>query len=192
MNNRNFTPGFDRAFAHTVGLEGAYSNDPKDPGGETKWGITHKTAKAWGYYLPMRDMPLDVAKAIYWDHYWLKIGGTAMEKLAPTLAQILFDIGVNTSNSRAITWLQMSLNALNVQEAKYADIAEDGGWGPKTRGALETFLTWRTGQGGEDVLIKCVSSLQGHHYINISRNKPELETFVFGWFKNRIHLEVKK
>jgi Predicted lysozyme (DUF847). len=30
---------FDKAFELTVGLEGTYSNDARDPGGETKFGI---------------------------------------------------------------------------------------------------------------------------------------------------------
>ena len=33
---------FDRAFAAIVGVEGGYVNDPKDPGGETKFGLSHR------------------------------------------------------------------------------------------------------------------------------------------------------
>ena len=31
---------FEKAFSHTLGLEGKYSNNPNDTGGETMWGIT--------------------------------------------------------------------------------------------------------------------------------------------------------
>lgn len=31
---------FEKAFTHTLGLEGKYSNNPHDTGGETMWGIT--------------------------------------------------------------------------------------------------------------------------------------------------------
>lgn len=188
MTQRAFTEPFNKAFTTTVGIEGKYSNHPADPGGETKYGITIKVARAWGYLGLMYDLPLEVAKAIYWDLYWRKAGCETIEKTAPTLAPVLFDIAVNTGVSRAVTWLQMSLNALNLQESKYADIVEDGAWGQKTRSAFESFMTWRQAKG-ELVLVRAVSSMQGHHYITISRNRPDLETFVFGWFLNRIHLE---
>lgn len=32
-----------------LGLEGGYSTNPKDKGGETNWGITEATARAHGY-----------------------------------------------------------------------------------------------------------------------------------------------
>ena len=31
---------FSKSFTHTLGLEGKYSNNPNDTGGETMWGIT--------------------------------------------------------------------------------------------------------------------------------------------------------
>ena len=31
---------FDKAFQITVGVEGGYVNDPADPGGETRYGIS--------------------------------------------------------------------------------------------------------------------------------------------------------
>ncbi len=62
---------FDDAFDALIGNEGGYSNNPKDPGGETMWGITARVARAAGYTGPMRDLPRDTAKAIakrlYWD-----------------------------------------------------------------------------------------------------------------------------
>ena len=33
---------FDKAFDLVIGAEGGYVNDPKDPGGETKYGISKK------------------------------------------------------------------------------------------------------------------------------------------------------
>ena len=54
---------FDDAFDALIGNEGGYSNNPKDPGGETMWGITARVARAAGYTGPMRDLPRDTAKA---------------------------------------------------------------------------------------------------------------------------------
>ena len=45
-----FTKFIDRVLSH----EGGYVNHPKDPGGETNWGITKRTALANGYTGAMR------------------------------------------------------------------------------------------------------------------------------------------
>ena len=57
---------FDKAFELTVGLEGVYSNNPEDPGGETKYGVSKR-------YHPdedIKNLTLDRAKAIYLTGYW--------------------------------------------------------------------------------------------------------------------------
>lgn len=45
--------------------EGGYVNNPADRGSATKYGITEAVARANGFKGNMRDLPLDVAKAIY-------------------------------------------------------------------------------------------------------------------------------
>lgn len=66
-------PDFARAWSTLVGNEGGYSNNPADPGGETMWGVTARVARANGYTGPMKDLPLEraraIAKAEYWDKY---------------------------------------------------------------------------------------------------------------------------
>lgn len=110
--------GFDDAFLATVGNEGGYSNDPRDPGGETKWGITAAVARANGYAGPMREMPLSVAKAIYKARYWTPIRG---DELPPDVADDLFDIAVNHGVDTAIKALQTAVH-----------VTVDGDLGPKT------------------------------------------------------------
>mgnify|MGYP002715655281 FL=1 len=55
---------FDKAFDILMVHEGGYSNNPRDPGGETMWGITSQVARKHGYMGPMRDLPLTEAKRI--------------------------------------------------------------------------------------------------------------------------------
>jgi hypothetical protein len=81
---------FDKAFALTVGLEGAPSNDPRDPGGFTIWGLSSR-------YNPgvNPSTTLDQAKAIYLEKYWIPAG---CDDAAYPMDICLFDSQVNPQN----------------------------------------------------------------------------------------------
>jgi len=81
---------FDKAFEITIGLEGKPSNDPRDPGGFTIWGLAYK-------YHPHISMETTLAEAkeIYLNEYWIPAGCDA----APFPMDIcLFDSQVNPQN----------------------------------------------------------------------------------------------
>lgn len=178
---------FKAAFESTVGIEGGYSNNPLDSGGETKWGVTEAVARAFGYTGAMKDMPLDVAQAIYRKNYWdaLKLDGVDM--LSPLVGAELFDTGVNCGVTFAAESLQRALNALNRGQADYADTAVDGHIGNDTIAALGIYLLKRK-LPGERVILKALNSLQGARYIDIVEKRPKDESFLFGWFLNRVVL----
>lgn len=105
---------FNRAFNIVVGIEGGYANDPHDPGGETKYGISKRS-------YPLLDIPsltLDDAKKIYRRDYWDFIKGDA---LPWPLSCFVFDMAVNQGVSPAIRTLQQTLR-----------VTEDGVIGPQT------------------------------------------------------------
>lgn len=58
---------FEQAIAFTLSWEGGYVNDPNDPGGETKYGISKKS---YGH-LDIKNLTVEQAKAIYYEDYWL-------------------------------------------------------------------------------------------------------------------------
>ena len=58
----------ERVLSH----EGGYANHPKDPGGETNWGVTKRTAQANGYTGSMRAMTRAQAIEIYRKAFWLR------------------------------------------------------------------------------------------------------------------------
>lgn len=99
---------FDQAFERLLGHEGDYSNDPKDPGGETMWGVTIAVARANGYAGPMRDLPQDVAKAIYRKNYWTPIRA---DELPDSVRFDVFDAAVNSGVSQSAKWLQRAVGA---------------------------------------------------------------------------------
>ena len=176
---------FDKAFEHTVGKEGGYSNNPSDRGGETMWGITIAVAKDYGYTGTMREMPIETAKDIYRKRYWDKANLTEISKMSEPLAAKLFDISVNMGVARAGIFLQTALNAFNQQEKLYNDILIDGDIGRNSLTALHSFYAKR-GVSGSKVLLRAINCLQGAFYIEISQTRKANEDFTFGWFLNRV------
>jgi lysozyme family protein len=115
------TDSFDSAFTALLGNEGTYSDSKDDPGGETMWGVTARVARAHGYAGPMRDMPRDVAKAIYQRLYWNPL---RCDEYDPRVAFQIFDANVN--GGRVIRWMQSAAGA-----------PVDGRMGPATIAAVK-------------------------------------------------------
>jgi lysozyme family protein len=172
-----------RAFAHTVGVEGDYSDDPKDSGGKTRYGITERVARAHGYTGPMDELPIDLAGQIYRSDYWDLIRLDDVAELSPDVACELFDSAVNVGQAMAVMWLQRSLNALNDGASRWPDVPVDRLMTPVTLHALAGQLHRPK---GEQVLLKALNALQGAHYIALAEARPKDERFVAGWFAQRV------
>jgi lysozyme family protein len=170
-----------------IGREGAYSNNPNDSGGETMWGVTIRVARANGYAGPMKDMPREVAKNIYFSQYVQKPGFASVMPLSAEIAEELVDTGVNMGPAVPALMFQQALNGLNNQGRDYPDIKEDGDIGPGTLAALKAYLAKR-GKQGEQVMLKALNCLQGARYIELARGRAANEAFLFGWLANRVAL----
>jgi lysozyme family protein len=105
---------FEDAFPLVVTLEGGYVNDPDDPGGETKFGIS----KAAYPHEDIANLTLDRAKSIYATDYWMKAG---CDKLPEALQYDVFDMAVNSGVGAAVACLQRAVKA-----------PVDGSFGPQT------------------------------------------------------------
>ena len=168
-----------------IKVEGLYSNDIHDSGKKTMYGITERTARAYGYKGKMRDLPYKKAFEIYSRIYWDKLRLNDIEKIAPRTAEKLADVGINAGTSRAGKFIQRSLNALNYKNRYGADLKIDGQIGEKTIKMLQGFVSHR-GKSGDNNLAKMIRSLQGHHYISIANKHKKNKRFTFGWIDNRI------
>jgi lysozyme family protein len=95
--------GVALALAH----EGGYTDDPRDPGGPTRYGITiadyRRYAKPDATAADVAAMPLADAEAVYRAHYWTPL---RCDDLPPGLDYAVFDYGVNSGISRAARSLQ--------------------------------------------------------------------------------------
>lgn len=80
-----------------------YTNDPVDPGGETKWGISKRAYPD----VDIKSLTKLEAEQIYYKDYWLKIGA---DKMGKKLAIVCFDSAVNCGVGRTRSWVA-ELNA---------------------------------------------------------------------------------
>lgn len=168
-----------------LAIEGGYTNDPNDSGGETNFGITKATARAFGYTGRMKDMTRTDAATIYKQRYWDAMRLDDVDVLAPEISSELFDTAVNCGVQRAGELFQRSLNVLNQRGARYADLHVDGRVGPMTLAALHDYLRQR-GTLGRVVLLRALNALQGAFYIELAEKREKDEEFVFGWLSHRI------
>lgn len=102
----------DLAIAETLKWEGGYTNNPKDPGGPTNWGITIADAKrywkAGATAADVKAMPKSVAIDIYAKKYW-KTSYYDCDTLQPGVDLAVFDFGVNSGPARAKKYLDLSV-----------------------------------------------------------------------------------
>lgn len=176
---------FDEYIDEIIEKEGGYSNDPDDSGGETICGVTKDVAIEYGYTADLKSMPMRMIKQIYKEQYWYALRLDNIETTCPSIVKELLDTGINQGVDRASRYLQVSLNALNREEADYPDLKVDGIIGMVTISALKTFVV-RRGDQGELVLLRALNCLQGAFYIELSQAREKDERFVFGWLLNRV------
>lgn len=110
---------FDTAFDRLMGHEGGYVNDPKDPGGETNWGISKRSYPS----VDIKGLTRDGAKAIYLRDFWQRISG---DQLFDGVAFQTFDFAVNSGIETAVRKLQAALG-----------VADDGHFGPTSLAAAK-------------------------------------------------------
>ena len=177
----------DQIIEGIVGREGGFTDNPKDKGGPTRWGITQAVARQYGYTGDMRTLPREVAKAIYLELYYVGPKFDQVHALSPRIAEELTDTGVNCGQAVAAKFLQRALNAFNREARIYPDITVDGQLGIRSLAALRAYLEHR-GAEGEEVMLKALNCLQGERYIGLAERRPANEEFVWGWIKNRVDL----
>lgn len=165
--------------------EGGYTNNPKDTGGETNWGVTVAVARAFGYTGPMASMTQQVARDIYAQRYWHQPRFDDVAQLSEPVAEELLDTGVNMGTGTAGKFLQRALNVLNQEGKAFPDITADGAVGNMTLAALKAFLAAR-GKLGEVVLLRMMNGQQSVRYIELAEARPSQESFEFGWQANRV------
>jgi len=105
---------FRKSLKFTLKWEGVYTNDPHDPGGETKWGISKKEYPD----LDIKNLTPELAADLYSKDYWDECG---CDNLQYPLCTVVFDTAVNTGVGNAINWLR-EVQGLDTINASYGII----------------------------------------------------------------------
>ncbi len=163
---------FEEALKIILKFEGGYVNNPKDPGGETNYGITKNVAITNGYSGDMKLIPMDIVVLIYRKDYWK---AACCDQLAGNLALVHFDAAVNCGKTQAGKFLQQSLNALLDEPNQ---LIVDGAVGTKTLWAYARLIPQK-----QDNLAHIYNALRIIFYIEL--NKP---VFIHGWLNRVIAL----
>jgi len=150
-----------------VSREGGYVNDPDDPGGATKWGVTIGTMKALGVDLngdgktTVADVKILTEKDavdIYLKHYYEKPG---IAKLPVPLQASVFDMYVN-SGSNAIKILQRLLG-----------VKADGALGPITYSMVEKYYNM-----DGDKFVDAYGIARRNYYYSLADGRPSSRKYA--------------
>ncbi|MHC1707434.1 MAG: glycoside hydrolase family 108 protein [Bacteroidales bacterium] len=155
--------------------EGGFVNDPDDPGGATKYGISIRLLASLGELgdidkdgdVDIHDIlalgPEEVAE-IYFAHFYEPL---RIEEIKDSsLAMQVFDFAVNAGSKTAVKILQESLK-----------ITADGIMGPRTLAEVNNYST--------STPLMLYRYARNDFYRNLASRKPKLKKFLQGWL-NRV------
>lgn len=92
-----YPEGFQKGMVLAFQWEGGYVNDPQDPGGETKYGIS----KRFHPNVNIKALTPDQATQIYYNEYWLPYPQLADIQDTDFAARV-FLFGINAGMRRAV------------------------------------------------------------------------------------------
>lgn len=177
-------PSVEQIAKDIVAREGGYVNDPDDPGGATKYGVTIHTMRRLGLDLD-RDGDVDVAdvkrltradaERIYVDHYFRR---PRIDELPECLHATVFDMYVN-AGANAIKILQRLLTRMGFP------CTADGALGPQTIGAAHEAAKEAPGH-----LCDAYGIARRNYYFSIADRRPASRKYARtraggkgGWIK---------
>ncbi|MEM7075905.1 MAG: holin-associated N-acetylmuramidase [Pseudomonadota bacterium] len=149
-----------------VAREGGYVNDPDDPGGATKYGVTIHTMRRLGLDLTgdggvdaadVRALTRAQAEEIFIDHYF---NAPRINRLPDILQASVFDMYVN-AGANAVKILQRLLRQMG------QSVSIDGVIGPKTAAAAEA-----AHQAAPDHIADAYGIARRNYYFRLADRRP--------------------
>ena len=167
-----------------VAREGGYVNDPDDPGGATKYGVTIHTIRRLGMDLT-GDGQVDAADvkvltrahavSLFVEHYFRR---PKIDQLPVALQSTVFDMYVN-AGSNAVKILQRLLIEMRI------DVTVDGVIGPQTMNAARQGM-----EAAPDHLVDAYGIARRNYYYDLAARRPASRKYARrrdggkgGWIK---------
>ncbi len=167
----SYPAAFLSAVESVLRNEGGYVNDPYDPGGETKFGISKRQYPDLNIALLTRDDAI----AIYYRDYW---GPHHLDEMPSSIAAKVFDLAVVMGPREAIICLQRACRACG------QPLADDGIAGQFTLDVSHTLAMF----GGGMALMAALRSEAAGYFraltaLERGRRPNYDEPFLEGWLK---------
>jgi len=175
---------FTQAIVVVLRNEGGWVDNPKDPGGETAWGISTLiinqskiTNEELGFTAGvdpvvdnrqpgwLKKLSVDGAKAIYKKLFWDKFHYENI--LDQRVATKIFDCGINCGPKRAHIMAQKAANVLG------QGLVVDGILGPHSMSSINVC--------DPDKFLQAMCEEMKKYYIAISTSNPTLKVFLKNW-----------
>lgn len=182
MTTRSQT--LERALEHTFAFEGGYVEDPDDPGGATKYGVSLRFLRSLGEIerfdhdgdgdldaADVRELTREDAALVYADHFW----NERFERIEPLVAIKLFDFGVNVGPRQRTKFAQRAVN-----ETEPGRLIVDGILGPRTLEALREYASHYT-QG--PLLCADLEDHAARFYYGLAERRRASRKYLFGWLR---------
>lgn len=153
---------FDEAFIFMLPHEGGYVNNPRDPGGETKYGISKRSYPS----VDIQNLTEADAKEIYRRDFWNPL----YERInSQAIANKTFDFAVNMGSREAHKLLQSACNECGER------IVVDGTLGNLTLMAVNSC--------DSSLLLTELKKLAVGFYQHLVALDPKKAVFLVGWCK---------
>lgn len=163
---------FAQAYPGVLNVEKGYVNDPRDPGGETRWGITKRDYPHLDIPNLTREQALEIYKAVYWDP--LKLDGLLDQRVANKL----LDMSVNMGAGQAAAYFQRALNYV----LPGRPVAVDGKIGPMTLAQANALPATADRGPSRELLWLALCAYAAVHYVDLVEGpNPNFDTFARGW-----------
>lgn len=160
---------FSFALTALFEAEGGYSDHPDDTGGKTRFGVTERLARAYGYEGEMRLLPRELAEKIYRDEFWNPLRLYEIE--SRFIAAEVLDTAVNMGPYQGARILQEGANLMG------AELKVDGIIGDKTLAAVNGLIPRY-----EKHLYQALNGLQFVRYLELYKSNPTKRgPFIRGW-----------
>ncbi len=176
---------FAAAIAFVLEHEGGFSDDPVDPGGVTRWGISLAWLRNAGQLdldhdgrmdgdvngdgvvnaEDVRAMPRERAILLYRLHWWDAQGYARITD--PAIATKTLDLSVNMGAAGAHRCLQRALRAA------WFPVGDDGKLGPKTLSAVNA--------ADPRALLPAFASEAAGYYRSLIAARPAFSKYEKGW-----------